>query len=468
MTQESESRFAIIATLLAFALVGGVSLLLWALTGRVDRAVQLQSISELTLDESLPASVRSKVSAGNKALFADESEKKAEGIAAIADGNYASAVTAFNASLSENPNDPESVIYRNNARIGNEAALTIAVVAPAGAQSAIVLEILRGVAQAQDDINRSGGIDGMPVQLLLVDDDNDPETAKTLASGLISNPAILGVIGHYSSDVTLATVPIYEQGELVAITPVSTAVDLSGISPYLYRTVPADSFAAAALAAYMIYYREDRTAAVVYDSASELSGSLKTEFNSFISAWGGEVIAEYDVANGFSAEAIAETEADVLMLAASPDTLAQSAQIIQANGNAKPILGGDEIYNRYILEETGENARALTVAVPWHLLSGDTDIDFVESSRALWEGDVSWRTATAYDAMRAIAAGLSVDPSREGLKAALDNTDFSVDSATGPLVFLPSGDRRQVDRLVQVEAGTRSGTGYDFVPFILD
>lgn len=470
MAQENDSRFAIVATLLAFGLVGGISLLLWALTGRVDRAVPLQATGGLSLDEALPESVRSRVSSGGKTLFETDSDSKEEGVEAIAQGNYANAVTVFNAALSDNPNDPESFIYRSNARIGDERAVVIAVVAPAGDASAIGLEILRGAAQAQDDINRAGGIDGVPVRLVLVNDGNDPETATTIAENLIEDPTVLGVVGHYSSDVTLATAPVYEAGELVTITPVSTAVDLSGISPYLYRTVPSDSFAAAALAAYMLYYREDRNVSVFYDSANELSGSLKDEFDSFVSAWGGDVLEEYDLSEGgFDAEAVvAADEADVLMLAASSATLELAAEVIEANGNTRPILGGDEIYNRYILEETGGESQALTVAVPWHLLSRDTDTDFVQSSRDLWKGDVSWRTATAYDAVIAIASGLTGDASREGLKLSLDDNNFSVESATGPVNFLPSGDRRQVDRLVQVEAGTRSGTGYDFVPFTLD
>lgn len=406
---------------------------------------------------------------GGKTLFDTDSEEKEEGVEAIAQGNYANAITVFNTALSDNPNDPETFIYRSNARIGDEAALVIAVVAPAGDASAIGLEILRGAAQAQDDINRNGGIDGTPIRLVLVNDGNDPDTATTIAENLIADPLVLGVVGHYSSDVTLATAPIYAEGELVTITPVSTAVDLSGISPYLYRTVPTDSFAAAALSAYMLYYREDRNVSVFYDSASEPSSSLKEEFNSFVSAWGGDVMEEYDMSDDFSAnDAVAEDDADILMLAASPDTLEAAAEVIQANNNTRPILGGDEIYNRYILEETGSDAQALTVAVPWHLLARDTDADFVESSRDLWKGDVSWRTATAYDAVVAIATGLAEDASREGLKTALDDSNFTVESATGPINFLPSGDRRQVDRLVQVEAGTRSGTGYDFVPFTLD
>lgn len=470
MAQENNSRFAIVATLLAFGLVGGISLLLWALTGRVDRAVPLQSNGGLALEERLPESVRSRVSVGDKTIFETDSALKEEGVEAIAQGNYAGAVTGFNAALKENPNDPEAFIYRSNAQIGSDRAVTIAVVAPAGDASPIGLEVLRGAAQAQDDINRAGGIDGIPVRLVLVNDGNNPSTAKTIAENLVEDPAVLGVVGHYSGDVTLATAPIYETGELVTITPVSTEVDLSGISPYLYRTVPSDSFAAAALAAYMLYYREDRTASIFYDSADELSDSLKEEFERFVSAWGGDLLEEYDLSESEfdAAELVSADEADVLMLAASPDTLEAAAAVIEANENARPILGGNEIYNRYILEETGNEAQALTVAVPWHLLSRDTSADFVQSSRDLWKGDVSWRTATAYDAVMTIATGLSGDVSRAGLKLALDDNNFSIDSATGSVTFLPSGDRRQVDRLVQVEAGTRSGTGYDFVPFTID
>ncbi|KPQ33936.1 MAG: branched-chain amino acid transport system substrate-binding protein [Phormidesmis priestleyi Ana] len=473
MSQENNNRFALFATLLAIALVGGISLILWAITNRLDRAVELPSQNNnVASSDRLPESVTSRVSAGEEILFPDASDQKQTAIEAIAQGDYASAITTLNAALEDNPNDPEAFIYRSNARIAGETAVTVAVVAPVGEYSNIGLEILRGAAQAQYDINRSGGIDGTPVRLVLVNDENNPEVATEIAQTLVEDPSVLGVVGHYGSDVTLATVPIYEAGELVTITPVSSAVELSGVSPYLYRTVPSDSFAAAALAAYMLYYRDNRQAAVYYDSSNELSSSLKEEFKSFVTAWGGDIVAEYDLSQTSfdpNVQEAAQTQgADTLMLAPSIETLPAAAAVIEFNKRRLPILGSDELYNRTILAETGPDSQALTVAVPWHLLSRDSVTDFVESSRALWEGDVSWRTATTYDAMIAIAAGLQDDLSRAGLKTALDNSNFSVNSATGPINFLPSGDRRQVDRLVLVERGTRSGTGYDFVPFTLD
>lgn len=470
MSQENNSRFAILATLLALGLVGGISLIFWAISSRLDSAVQVPSQNtNVASSSTLPESITSRVSAGEQILFPAASVDKREAVGAIAQGNYANAITVLNTALDEEPNDPEAFIYRSNARIANQRSLTVAVVAPTNGTSNIGLEILRGAAQAQYDINRNGGIDGVPLRLVIVNDSNDEEIARAIAATLVDDPSVVGVVGHYSSDVTLATAPIYEAGELVSITPVSTAVELSGVSPYLYRTIPSDSFAAAALAAYMIYYREYGNAAVYYDADSVLSTSLKEEFEMFVEAWGGEVVAEYDLSqNSFDPNVqddAAEEGVEALMIAASLETLEEAADVINYNRRRLPVLGGDELYNRGILEETGPDSQALTVAVPWHILAQDSPMEFVTSSRNLWEGDVSWRTASAYDAVVAIAAGLQDEPSREGLKLALDDTNFSVNSATGPINFLPSGDRRRVDRLVKVETGTRSGTGYDFIPF---
>lgn len=468
MAQDNNNRFALYATLLALGLVGGISLLLWAITSRVDRSVQVDPSGSVLSDENLPQALRSRVSAGEKALFDRPSAEKTQGIEAIAQNNYADAITAFNASLAKDPNDPEAFIYRNNARIGDKKARTIAVVVPSEGIG-VSLEMLRGAAQAQYDINRNGGIDGALLRVVIVKDENDVDVAEAISQTLISDEMVLGVVGHYSSDVTLETAPIYAQGKLVTISPVSTAVDLSGISPYLYRTVPSDSFSAAALAAYMVYYREDRNAAIFFDSTSEASRSLKAEFASFVSAWGGDIVAEYDLSvSGFSRDVLLKAEqdsADTLMIASSLNTLDAAVDIINANAGMLPVLGGDELYNRTLLVETRANSQALTLSVPWHLLSRDTDAEFVRSSQDLWKGDVSWRTASTYDAVLAIATGLQGDATREGLKAALDSEDFNLDTASGPLSFLPSGDRRQVDRLVKVEAGTRSGAGYDFIPF---
>ncbi len=66
------------------------------------------------------------------------------------------------------------------------------------------------------------------------------------------NQEVLGVVGPYASDVTLAAGTVYTPGQLVAISPISTSVKISNFSRYIFRTVPSDFMAARALAKYMV------------------------------------------------------------------------------------------------------------------------------------------------------------------------------------------------------------------------
>jgi predicted Ser/Thr protein kinase len=82
--------------------------------------------------------------------------KKQEGVEQLAAKNYPKAVEALEAARRSDRSDPETLIYLNNARIGTEKSYTIAAAVPLGDTFGSALEILRGVAKAQDDVNQAG------------------------------------------------------------------------------------------------------------------------------------------------------------------------------------------------------------------------------------------------------------------------------------------------------------------------
>ncbi|MCG8361722.1 MAG: ABC transporter substrate-binding protein, partial [Pseudanabaenales cyanobacterium] len=263
------------------------------------------------------------LSAGERGLIPSEtSQQKQMGIEAIAAGNYPQAVINLEAALQANRNDPEALIYLNNARIGEQSAYKIAVSVPISTSVNPALEILRGIAQAQAEINQANGVQGVPLQMVIADDQNDAGAAQQVAKALVDDPEVLAVIGHFSSGVTLATEPVYSQGKLTLISPTSTSVKISGVSEYVFRTVPSDRFAASALARYMLEDLQKQKAAVFFNSESDYSQSLKNEFTTAVFGDGGQVIAEFDLASpSFSAldtvEQVLQQEVEVLMLAAN-------------------------------------------------------------------------------------------------------------------------------------------------------
>jgi len=473
MSQKNETAVLVLSLLITIALAGAG---IWWLTSRSGIKIgglspENQTVSQSPTGNSPPSeeSIQQRLSAGEKQLVPGLSTAtKQAAVKAIASGNYSTAIANLETSLQANRNDPEALIYLNNARIGDRKSYLIGAPVPIGSDINAALEILRGVAQAQNELNQSGGISGIPLKVLIANDDNNPEIASQIASVLAKNSEVLGVIGHFGSDVTLAASKIYQQNQLVAISPTSTSVQLSGVGRNIFRTVPSDRFAANALSRYMLTQLQKQKAAVFFNSASDYSKSLKNEFTAATYADGGQIVSEFDFANGnFNAadsvkSAIAQG-AEVIMLASNSATVDRALQVVQVNAKRLPLLAGDGAYTAKMLQIGAAGATDMVLAVPWHILA-DPQSNFPQTSKQLWNAEVSWRTALAYDAARALIVGLERNPTRTGIQQALSASGFSATGASGSIQFLPSGDRNRGVQLVTIKPGNRTSYGYDFVP----
>ncbi|MCC5655706.1 ABC transporter substrate-binding protein [Nostoc sp. XA010] len=463
MSQKNETKILALTLLLTVGIVGGS---VWWFT---NNGVKINNSITQNPEIGSNLSLQDRISFGEKSLIlGDISPVKKEGVQAIAAKSYDKAIANFTDALKLKRNDPETLIFLNNARIGSSKSYTIMASVPFGTDPNAALEILRGIAQAQNEINTSGGVKGVPLRVGIANDDDNPEIAKQIASNLVSNSEILGVVGPNTSDSTLAAGTIYTSGQLVAISPTSTSVKISNFSRYVFRTVPSDFMAARSLANYMVRTLQKKNAVIFFNSQSNYSQSLKSEFVSSVSLEGGQVSSEFDLSQvGFSAvksvEQATRQGAEVLMLAANTETLDKALQVIQINQKKLTLLAGDDVYTAKTLEIGREQAVGMVLAVPWHI-DGAPKSDFPQKSRQLWGGDVSWRSALSYDATVALIEALKRNPTRLGVQQALLSSDFSTIGASGTIRFLASGDRNAPVQLVKIVPGSRSRTGYDFEP----
>ncbi|MGF1495498.1 MAG: ABC transporter substrate-binding protein [Elainellaceae cyanobacterium] len=413
------------------------------------------------------------LSQGERVLFTDNSNAdKQAGVEAIASGDFPTAVAKLEAARKALRNDPETLIYLNNARLGTGAALTIAAIVPIGSSPSSAQELLRGIAQAQDEAIQSG----VPFKVLIGDDNNDPAQAETVANAVVQNSDAIAVIGHGTSRTTLAAAPIYQQGGLVMIAPTSTSTELAQIprgadGNFIFRTIPSDQFTGTTLARHMLSQGLSK-AAIFYNSTSSYSASLQEAFATTISLEGGQVVQQIDLSQGNAAAQLAQSGADAIALFPDSETLPQALEVAKANQNRLPVLAGDAFYRIETLQQAGASLNGAVLSVPWHP-QRSADPSFAVKGADLWGGDVNWRSALSYDALRVIRYARSVasvtpqsgPQGRLLLEQAMSDTSFSTSGVTGSVSFLPSGDRNSGVILVKIQPGSRSGTGFDFVPF---
>jgi branched-chain amino acid transport system substrate-binding protein len=424
-----------------------------------------------TQQKSQGLDILQRQSVGAKILIkADQNPNKQSAIEAFAAGNYRDAITKYDASLEIEPNDPETWIYKNNAKaIATNNFFKIAVSVPIGGNLNVAKEILRGVAQVQQEVNSHGGINGKLLQVAIANDDNDPLTAKQIAKNLSQDDKILGVVGHNSTEASVAAAPIYQQAGLVMISPTTVGTSLSGIGSYIFRTTPDTRTTADILARYTVQSARKSKVAVCIASDAKASTSFKEAFEWSIFQAGGKVIeancnfSQPDFnPNNIPSQAIS-SGADALLLAPSIYNVNQAISVIQANKQRLPLLGNQTMYVFETLQQGLADANGMILSVAWHPVA-NVDNAFVKEAQTLWGGSVGWRTAMAYDAAKAMVMGLESASNRQQLQATLANPDFAFTGATGTVQFLPSGDRNLQGVLVKVQSGKQSGVGYDFIP----
>ncbi|HAX75084.1 MAG TPA: ABC transporter substrate-binding protein [Cyanobacteria bacterium UBA11372] len=401
-------------------------------------------------------------SIGNRLLIqANANLDKQKGVEAFAKGDYKQAIAHFKSSLIQQPNDPETLIYLNNAQ-AIKNYLKIAVSVPIGSNLNVSQEILRGVATAQDEINQKGGINGKKLQVEIVNDENNTNIAQKVAQELVKDRAVLGVVGHNASNASLAAAPIYQKGGLVMISPTSTANNLSGSGNYIFRTVLNTKVMAEALSDYAVNKARKTKIVFCYDSQAPDNVSFKDEFLAAFVSKGGKfvpIVCDLSTPNFDPTVAVTgaiNSGADGLFILSHIDRLQAAVSVAKANQNRLALFSNSNLYTIKTLETGQQAVKGLALVAPWH---PQVNPSFAETIAQKWRGKVGWRSATAYDATGAIIAGLQQGTGRDRLQQTLHSPGFTVPGATGAVTFTPSGDRIGNPVIIQVQS---NGSNYEF------
>lgn len=157
-----------------------------------------------------------------------------------------------------------------------------------GRASGLGVEVRDGFLMAVADANAGGGIQGHPVEAVLRDDRGDAATAQAVDREIL-DAGVAAVVGHMTSSMTLAGLPLMNRRGVVLMSPTASADHLSGLDDHFFRVVPSSRVEAEYLARYVAGLGARRFVGIVDTSNPDYTTPWMDIFRSGIENTGGRV-----------------------------------------------------------------------------------------------------------------------------------------------------------------------------------
>lgn len=319
-----------------------------------------------------------------------------------------------------------------------------------------------GIMMAFDEINAAGGIDGMKIVPVKVDNKSETAEATSLATRLMTKEGVVACLGPATSGSYMATIPVAMANKIPIISASATAddgvtMDKNGkVNEYVFRLCFNDSFQGVTMANFAYSNLETKKAVIIQDKSSDYAAGLAKNFIETFTKAGGEIVAEEGyVAKDKDFNAILTKikgkEFDVIFL---PGYYQEAGLVIkQARdlGINVPVLGADGFDSPVLLQLAG--AEALNdVYFSNHYSSLDQDPlvqNFITAFKEKYSKDPNAFHALGYDLGKYIADAVKRAGSTdsEAIKDALANTENFV-GVTGS--FSMGADHNPIKSIVVI------------------
>ncbi|MDE3101639.1 MAG: ABC transporter substrate-binding protein [Chloroflexota bacterium] len=135
-----------------------------------------------------------------------------------------------------------------------------------GAYSALGTNDKLGALQAEDEINKAGGINGRKIDLTILDDQTKPDQAVTSYNKLVGD-GVVAVIGSSYSGSSLAVIPVVDRDKIPYVSTAAADDQVTPVHAYVFMTPPTAATVGDRLLQYMKAKGLTKVA-VLYNSAN--------------------------------------------------------------------------------------------------------------------------------------------------------------------------------------------------------
>jgi branched-chain amino acid transport system substrate-binding protein len=328
---------------------------------------------------------------------------------------------------------------------------------------------------AAKEINASGGISGVPVELMGLDwkvvSHFNSEDVLRWAAKFSEEKDLIAVIGHSDSASTLSAAAFYNQHKVPQIVTIATNPAITNIGDWTYRLCLSDAAQGPALAEYAVNDWGKRRIAVFYVN-DDYGRGLAQLFEKRVRELGAEIVSSVMHRNTLEKgdEALIRSSLMDLKKKGEPDLVVLFQRVVAAQftlkaireaGLASSILAGDSISPASFAKANVELMQGVRVSQFFQPRTDDARaMQFLKDFREFAGRDADYGEAFAYDAVYLVRDAASHGgPSREGVKSHLDRLIREKTQETGvagTYVLGPDHDARRSLYIVDVRNGVQT------------
>ena len=345
-------------------------------------------------------------------------------------------------------NQPELTI-----KIGFAAGLS-------GLKSELGVSGRNGARIAVDRINRQGGINGHTLELVAVDDQNDPQVSLDVDRRL-ARMGVRVIVGHMVSGVAESTVVHANENKILLISPTIATEELTGIDDYFLRVIASNKVQGRSLALAALQETSARNIGIVYDKNNEsFAMPVITAFKEATEPLGMNVLTPqpFDGQGDFRKiiEALKRNGAEGVLLIASGLDAGMFCQQCRKHGLKVQVFCPMWTMTNDFLQAGGEDTEGAILVSQVDLNDQTPSYKmFRETYKQRFGEEPTFASVLSYDATLVAAFGIKAagNQSVDNIKAAiLRQPKFQ--GLQGPIEIDGFGDMRSNYSLYRIQDGT--------------
>jgi len=317
---------------------------------------------------------------------------------------------------------------------------------------------------AVDEINAKCGIqiDGENYEVVIVveDDESKAESAVAVATRLIVEENVVAIIGPQASKQAVPAGQVANDRETPMISPWSTNPATTLDRPWGFRAAFLDPFQGPVVAGFVADEFGAKTAAVLYDVASDYPKGLAENFRDAAVAAGIEIVAFESFTTGdtdFSSQLtnIIAAKPDVIFTPQYYNEVPLIVQQARSLGYEGPIVGSDSWGTPDLLDLCGEACNGLFFSTHYAPdIATEVGQTFISAYEELYGAKPDDVAALTYDAFQLLFTAITEAQSTEraDIRDALANIQL-YEGVTGIMSFDEQGDPIKCAVIIQIKDG---------------